>query len=65
MIHRRFGHGMTLTPEDFAGRVVEWNERRIESILYQQDRTPLEMEALKLNFALGLDEQFGWLDIAY
>jgi len=65
MIHRRFGHGMMLTPEDFAGRVVEWNERRIESILYQQDRTPLEMEALKLNFALGLDEQFGWLDIAY
>jgi hypothetical protein len=65
MIHRRFGHGITLTPEEFAGRVVEWNERRIESILYQQDRTPLEMEALKLNFALGLDEQFGWLDSAY
>ena len=63
MIHRRFGIGMSFTPDEFAVRIVEWNEKKIESILQQESRTPLETEALKLNFALGLDENFGWLDL--
>ena len=55
MIHRRFGIGMSFTPDEFAVRIVEWNEKKIESILQQESRTPLETEALKLNFALGLE----------
>jgi hypothetical protein len=61
-LNRRIGMRMELTPDEFAGRAVEWNETKIDHILNQAKKSTLEDHALSIGFTLGLDENFGWLD---
>lgn len=51
-----------MKPEEFAEEIYAWNEHKIEQLAYLDGRTSIENQALEKGFALGLDDQFSWLD---
>lgn len=53
---------VTLPPKEYAQKTISYNTFLIETLKGKTDRSKMEETALRLGFALALDEKFGWID---
>jgi hypothetical protein len=53
---------VTLPPKEYAQKTISYNAFLVETLKGKTDRSKMEETALRLGFALALDEKFGWIE---
>jgi hypothetical protein len=53
---------ITLPPKEYALKTTSYNAFLVETLKGKTDRSKMEETALRLGFALALDEKFAWID---
>jgi hypothetical protein len=48
----------------YVKQVISYNERALEELRKKKDLSKIEASALRLEFALALDDKLGWVALA-